>query len=101
MPSKLKSLIFQKFGMRLSIGKLLGAGAFGKVHKAILEDDTNVAIKSMKKRDCQYTNIEGEKVISELYYWKKLKKCQSCVQLLMFTEDCENIYFIMEYLPGI
>lgn len=78
---------------------LLGQGAFGKVILAVqVLSDIKVAIKVIDKSYLQ-DDHSRRKVFREIYILKKVKS-PYVVKILEFFESDENVFIVMEYMPG-
>ena len=79
--------------------QLLGQGAFGKVILAVqVLTDIKVAIKVIDKSYLQ-NDHSRRKVFREIYILKKIHSIY-VVKILEFFESDENMFIVMEYLPG-
>jgi 5'-AMP-activated protein kinase catalytic alpha subunit len=84
---------------RYELGRLLGKGAFGKVHYAKnLQSNQGVAIKMMDKEKVLKVGL-SEQVRREITTMR-LVEHKSIVQLHEVMATRSKIYFVMEYMKG-
>ncbi|KAF7071627.1 hypothetical protein CFC21_076897 [Triticum aestivum] len=84
---------------RYEVGRLLGKGAFGKVHYAKnLESNRGVAIKMLDKEKVLKVGL-AEQVRREITTMR-LVAHKSIVQLHEVMATRSKIYFVMEYMKG-
>jgi hypothetical protein len=79
-------------------GEELGSGKFGKVKLGYEKiSKKTVAIKAIEKAKLKGTEFEMVKTEIEIM---KFCKHKNIVRLIDHFEDMENIYIVLEYLPG-
>ncbi|CAM0950475.1 unnamed protein product [Alopecurus aequalis] len=84
---------------RYEMGRLLGKGAFGKVHYAKnLDSNLSVAIKMLEKEKVLKVGL-SEQVRREITTMR-LVEHKSIVQLHEVMATRSKIYFVMEYMKG-
>ena len=84
---------------RYELGRLLGKGAFGKVHYAKnLESNRSVAIKMLDKEKVLKVGL-SEQVRREITAMRSVEH-KSIVQLHEVMATRSKIYFVMEYMKG-
>ena len=78
----------------------LGKGSFGVVKLAQCETDKKYyAVKCISKESIR-DQKQMQHILNERNILKIIKETQFCVSFYESMQDEENLYLVMEYLPG-
>lgn len=79
--------------------KVLGKGAFAKVHLAIKghNQDKKYAVKSIKKKKVLESNTGKEDIKREVRILRKLYLCGNIINIVAVYDSDKYVHMILEY----